>query len=157
MKKHSKKYNNGLFIKDILSNVISGHDALWLLPPPELLRQWPELMGAYLAERALPICLKPDGLLLLAVRGSALRQELSLSASQIVDKLNAAGFNVRELKIITARSAPAPVDDNWSLPELSAEEKKEISQMVAAVQSPELRQALGSMLAAGWRAGKARV
>ena len=148
-----KKYNTGTFIKNILPDSIPWHVAR-RLPPAALLRQWPELMGAYLAERALPICLEPNGLLLLAVRGAALRQELSLNSSQIIDKLNAAGFNVYALKTITARLADTPADNNWSPPELSAAEKEEISRQVAAVQNPELRQTLTSILTANWRVDK---
>ena len=147
------KKNDGYLIRELLPQSLPWYVAR-RMPPAHLLDMWPELVGTYLAERARPVCLEADGLLVLAVRGSALRQELKLSALQIIDKLNQAGFKVRELKMITARPESAPTRLQPEQPPLSAEEEEKISQQVVAVKNPVVRESLQKMLRAATRAKK---
>lgn len=149
------KKSNAAFIKGILPEAIPWYVAR-RLPPRELLLNWGELIGEYLAERARPICLEPDGLLVLAVRGSALRQELTLNSGQIIAKLSQAGFAVSSLKIVTARLSahePLPAAPEH-LPPLTPEEERSIAGQVAGVKSPMVRQALQQLLEAGLQAQK---
>jgi hypothetical protein len=116
------------------------------LPPQEMLRAWPELVGPYLAKRVKPVCLEPNGELVLSVQGSALRQELSLNGSRLLAKLTA--FNVSSLKLITARlpRPPAPPPKAPAVEPLSAAQLEAIDAQVAEVKNPDLRRALRDLL-----------
>ncbi len=149
------KKNKGTFVKDVLGDAIPWYVSR-RLPPVQLREKWPELVGPYLATRALPVCLEPDGALLLAVHGAALRQELNLSASEVVKKLDQAGFAVSSLKIITARPLAPARPSPPPPPPLDDKEKEQIAAMLAGVKSPMVQKAFARMLEAGLGALKAR-
>lgn len=126
---------------DILRNLLPGA-AAGRLPAPELLERWRELVGPIIAARACPVCLELDGTLVVAARGAVWRQELSLAAPGLVEELGHSGFRVKSLKLVEAPSqAPDPPPPPRPQP-LSDEEEARVSQAVAVVADPQLRQAL---------------
>ena len=149
-----KNNKQGTFLDGILPQALPWYVAR-RVPPKELRQRWSELMGEYLSARAVPVCLEPDGLLVLAVKGSALRQELTMSAGQVVARLSQAGFNVSGLKIITARIGRQVEAKRAAMPQLSGQEEAQVAAMVKDVASLQVRQALQHMLLAHMRAVKA--
>ncbi|MDR1396504.1 MAG: DUF721 domain-containing protein [Desulfarculales bacterium] len=138
------KAAEGAFLNNIMPLMLPWHVSR-RLPPADMLRSWPELMGPYLAPRVRPVCFSRSrpGDLVLAVQGAALRQELSLSVSDIMDKFRQAGFAVEGLKFITARAeAPARVYLDTAPSPPSPEELARLETRLAQVENIPLRQAL---------------
>jgi hypothetical protein len=140
-----RKGNGANFIGAMIHQIIPWQVSE-RLPPREMLRAWPELVGPYLAKRVKPVCLERDGELVLSVQGSALRQELTLNGSQLLAKL--AAFDVSRLKLITARlqRSSAPPSPPLEAEPLSAAQLEEIDAQVANVKNPGLRRALRDLL-----------
>jgi len=141
-------------LKDLLGAALPGALSR-RLPTPALLAAWRQAAGEGLARRALPVSLEKGGVLVVAVGGSAWKQELSLAGPQLCQRLRQAGHPVERLKLVSAPSlAPAPPPPA-PLPELDPEEERQVEEAVAGVGDPQLRQALASLGRACRRASKA--
>ncbi len=120
------------------------------LPPPGLLRSWQELVGDAVAQRARPVCLEPgpkdadcagEGVLVVAVAGSAWRQEVSLRAPRLAESLRRQGFAVASLRLVNAPTPP-PLEPQPEPRQLSPEDEATVERQVEGVRDPELRAAL---------------
>jgi len=124
------------------------------LPGPEMLRAWLETVGPVLGAKAQPVCLEEGGTLVVAVSGSAWRQELTLAAGQVVEGLCKQGLKVSGLKLVKARTPPA-ISPPPPAPDISLAEESQVEELVAPVRDPDLRQALAGLLRAQIKARKA--
>lgn len=140
-------------LERLLMAALPGHVAR-RLPPRRLRAAWRELAGPVVASRALPVCLEEDGCLVVAVSGSAWRQELSFLAPQLVQGLGERGFAVKRLRLVAWRTPYKPPPPPPP-PPLEPEEEQEIARRTAKVQDPELRRALERLMQAERRARKA--
>ncbi len=128
------------------------------LPPPGLLSAWRELAGAEVARRAHPVCLEPGedgeegGTLVVAVAGSAWRQELALAAPRLAEGLRGQGFPVARLRLVKA-AAPPPERPQAPPRRLEPEEEAAVERQVQEVRDPGLRAALGRAMRAQLQAG----
>lgn len=125
------------------------------LPSPGLLAAWRAAAGQGLAHRALPVSLERGGVLVVAVAGSAWKQELSLLGPELCQKLTQAGHPVERLKLVSAPSLAPPPPPPAPLPELDQEEQSAVEAAVAGVKDPALRRVLASLGRACRRASKA--
>jgi len=141
-------------LKEVLGGALPGSLAQ-RLPSPALLAAWREAAGEGLARRALPVSLEKGGVLVVAVGGSAWKQELTLAGPQICERLGRAGYPVQRLKLVSAPSLSPPPPPPKPLPELDAQEEGEVDAAVAGIKNPELRAALASLGRACRRANKA--
>jgi hypothetical protein len=141
-------------LKELLEAALPGALAR-RLPAPGLLRAWRDAAGPALARRALPVALEEGGMLVVAVSGSAWRQELSLAGPQLCARLQEAGFAVQRLKLVNASTPAAPPPPAAPLPELSPAEEAELMAGLAEIKDPALREALASLGRASLRARKA--
>lgn len=141
-------------LKQVLGAALPGPLAQ-RLPSSELLAAWRQAVGEGLARRSLPVSLEKGGVLVVAVGGSALKQELTLAGPQICGRLGQAGHAVARLKLVSAPSLTPPPPPPAPLPELSPQEEEEVDAAVAGIGNPELRQALASLGRACRRASKA--
>jgi len=126
------------------------------LPPPELSRAWRELVGEEVAKRARPVCLETGSggrgeanqcLLVVAVAGSAWRQEVSLRAPRLIEALCRRGFGVSSIRLVNAPTPP-PQAPRPEPRRLSAEEEAAVERRLAEVENPELREALARAIKA---------
>jgi hypothetical protein len=130
------------------------------LPPPELLKAWRSLTGEAVAQRARPVCLEagPDGakgqaggVLVVAVAGSAWRQEVSLQAPRLADALRRQGFAVACLRLVNAPTPPS-VPPAPEPRRLTPEDEAAVERQVEGVRDPDLRSALADAIRAQLRA-----
>lgn len=140
-------------LKDLLAAMLPGHLA-GRLPPPGMLAAWRRAAGETIAGRALPVCLEPEGVLVVAVRGAAWRQELSLAGPGLCGRLQQMGYSVNQLKLVSAPVPPPLAAPRKPLPALSSQEEELVAASVQVVGDPELRQALAGLLRASLRARK---
>jgi hypothetical protein len=127
------------------------------LPPPRLLACWRELAGPTIAAKARPVCLEPDGTLVVAASSAAWRQELTLAAPQLAQGLRERGFGVQGLKLVSGRTTAAPSPSAPPGPtELSPEEEEQVQRMVAGAENRETARALAGVLRAQILAEKSR-
>jgi hypothetical protein len=140
-------------LKDILQSSLPGPVAR-KLPSPQLLAAWCQAAGEILAERARPVCLTEQGVLLVSVSGSAWRQEIVLAAPALLTRLTEQGFSLKAIKVVAARTPPQPTVSQ-PLPELSDAEEAQIQAQMAQVSDEKLRQALARVMRAQLRARKA--
>ncbi|MCF8040721.1 MAG: DUF721 domain-containing protein [Desulfarculaceae bacterium] len=143
-----------LSLKQVLGAALPGPLAQ-RLPSAELLAAWRVAAGEGLARRALPVSLEKGGILVVAVGGSAWKQELALAGPQICERLSQAGHAVQRLKLVSAPSLKPPPPPPQPQPELNAQEESEVDAAVAGIKDPELREALASLGRACRRANKA--
>lgn len=125
------------------------------LPGPGLLRAWRRVAGQTVAQRAWPVCLEPDGALVLAVSGTLWRQELALRLPELLASLAQEGQPCPGLKLVLARTPPPPPPPAPEPPPLTPQDHEAIGQALAGVADPELRQALASLMAAQVQARRA--
>ncbi|MCB2191585.1 MAG: DUF721 domain-containing protein [Deltaproteobacteria bacterium] len=141
-------------LKQVLGAALPGSLAR-RLPSPGLLAAWREIAGQGLASRALPVSMEKGGVLVVAVKGAAWKQELSLAGPQICERLKSAGYAVEHLKLVNAPSLAPPPPEPKPLPGLDATEEGEVDAAVAGIKDPELRRSLASLGRACRRASKA--
>lgn len=118
------------------------------LPGPALLKAWRELVGPTIAAKAWPVCLEPDGTLVVAVAGSSWRQEISLRAPELVQGLGERGQIVAGLRLVAARTPPPPPPEPPAPQPLEPADEQAIAAMLAGVSDPGLRQSLASLMRA---------
>ena len=135
----------GSLIKNIL-NETAPTSLQRRLPPVGMIKNWPTLVGGFLSGKCRPICLENNGLLVLAVEGASVRQELTMWLPSIAEKLQACGFPVEKIKLIPARTPAPETTDDVEYQELTAEEEFELQAKVEKVQNPELQTALKKLL-----------
>ncbi len=123
-------------------------------PGPELCEAWRRAAGEHLARRSFPVRLE-EQTLVVAGPSAAWRQELTLLAPQLLDRLRAAGLALSGLRVVTAATPPPPAPAPH-LPELDQAERQELARQVAHLQDPGLRQAALRLLETQAKAGKAR-
>lgn len=111
------------------------------VPPPQLMADWQRAAGQAMARRARPVCLKPDGVLVVAVDGSVWRQEVSLASPQLARTLAEAGHAVSGIKAVLAPSPPPPAPPAPQV-ELDPDDLARAERAVAKARDPELRAAL---------------
>jgi len=122
---------------------------------------WEQVVGAQIASHARPLRLR-DGVLEVRVDQPIWMQQLRLMAPQILAKLNQTLGEelVREIywRRGTLKPAEAPSEPAkpFKLPPLTEEESRAAEQVAAALDDPELRQALASLLKLQIRADKQR-
>ena len=147
------------YILQTLDAVLPGSMPLAMsrrLPSPELLKAWQELAGEAVSQRARPVCLEKgrdgeDGVLVVAVAGSAWRQEVSLQAPRLAEALRRQGFAVACLRLVNA-PAPAPAPPEPKPRQLTPEDEAAVERQVEEVRNPELRAALADAIKAQLRA-----
>lgn len=118
------------------------------LPPTPLLHAWRELVGPYLARRTRPVCLEPNGELVVAVAGAACRQELTLAAGRLCRALHQAGWQVEHLRLVNLSAAPPPPPPEPPPPKLTPRQEETLAALLAGVRDHKLRQALARALRA---------
>lgn len=148
-----RKIKNINTLKEFLSGSMPGHVAAGL-PQAKLLRAWRKVAGDAVAERAFPVQLRPDGELVIAVRGAVWRQELAMMAPDFLEKLAEEGFLFTNLRFVKALTPPEPTPEP-PMPHLSQEEEEELDQRVAKVSDPELARVIKNTMRAELRAKKA--
>lgn len=124
------------------------------VPPPALMADWRRAAGSPVARRARPVCLKPDGVLVVAVVGSLWRQEITLAAPQLTEALARRGHPVTSLKVVQAATAP-PAPPPPPEVELGPEDLARAQAAVASAGDPRLRAALERVVRAQLAAAKA--
>lgn len=124
------------------------------LPGPGLMAAWREAAGPAAAARAWPVCLDKEGRLVVAVKGSLWRQELTLLAPQLMEALAVRGQAVAGIKLVQARTTAPPPPEEPPPPQLDPEEEAQARQGLEAVADPGLRESLLSLRLAQLRAEK---
>jgi predicted nucleic acid-binding Zn ribbon protein len=76
-------------ISDVLSRTLSGLGLNERLREADVVRLFPEIVGAKIAEKARAISIN-KGILRVKVSSAVWRQELNLTRQEMIDKLNAA-------------------------------------------------------------------
>ncbi len=125
------------------------------LPSRELQGAWRRMVGSAIAEKARPVALEQSGILVVAVKGTIWRQELSFRAPELVDGLNEQGFGLERIKLVLDRSQSPPPPPRPELPDLDESEEGRVKKSVAQVEDPELQKALANVARAAMRARKA--
>ncbi|WP_197282265.1 DciA family protein [Dethiosulfatarculus sandiegensis] len=148
-----RKIKNINTLRDFLSGSMPGHVSAGL-PKAGLLKVWRQVAGDAVAERAFPVQLRPDGELVVAVRGSVWRQELTMMAPAFLEKLAQEGFPFTKLRFVKALTPFNPPPEP-PLPELSSEEEEELEERVAEVSDPELARVIKNAMRAELKARKA--
>lgn len=118
------------------------------------LRQaWRKAAGDALAERARPVCIVDEGVLVVAVRGSVWQQEIRLAANQLTVALAEQGFAIDSLRVVQAATEP-PAQPEPQPVELTLDEHEQVAAGVASVVDRGLRKSLASAMAAQLRVAK---
>lgn len=141
-------------VGDILGGMLPARTAR-RMPPRGLLEAWGRAVGELIARRARPVCLEDEGELVVAVTGSAWRQELSLLAPGICADLNAAGWPVTSLKLVNAPTPPPAAPEPPPVT-LGPEDEEKIQSTFQGVAEPGLRRALADLMRAQLEAEKSR-
>ena len=134
-------------VTNVIDHALPGKVA-HKMPPPGLASAWRELVGPLLAPRVKVVCLDEDGSLVVAVNGSAFRQELALAAPRLKAALERQGFQISGLRFIAARTQAPPPPPPAPPEPLSEADEATIKQMVEGVRDPEVRRALAKAMAA---------
>jgi hypothetical protein len=118
---------------------------------------WREVAGPATAAHAWPVCLEQDGRLVVAVKGSLWRQELSLLLPQLAEGLTALDQAVASIKLVVARTPPPLLPPEKPPPlELDPSEQAGAGLCLECVSDPGLRQSLLNLRLAQLLAEKLR-
>lgn len=140
-------------VTNVIDHALPGRVAR-KMPPPGLASAWRELVGPLLATRVKVVCLDDDGSLVIAVSGSAFRQELALAAPRLLAALARQGYQIGGLRFISARTqAPPPPPEPEPAP-LGQADRQTIKQLVEGVKDPDVRRALEKAISAQFQAEK---
>jgi hypothetical protein len=125
------------------------------LPDQRLSRAWQDLVGQAVAAKTRPVALEKGGALVVAVKGTIWRQELSYQAPELIRRLQEGGHNIARIKLVLDRTRPKAPPPPPPLPKLDDKEEAEVQACVASVKDPRLRKALAGVRRAQMRARKA--
>ena len=138
----------------LMQGILPDHVAR-RMPPKRLLRSWNEAVGEYLAQKTRPLTITREGELVVSVEGAALRQEISLMRTMILEDLKVEGFGLHGIKLVNQRAAAPPAAPEPVLPELDRGEEEALAREVERVKDPELRDSLAAFRRAMLRSRKA--
>ena len=117
------------------------------LPAPGLLDAWRRAAGELMAQRARLVCLEQGGVLVVAVAGSAWRQELLMAQPRLLEALAQEGWAITKLKLTRAATPPPRPPEPEPRP-VGPIQREEVARAVAQVADPGLRQALAAAMLA---------
>jgi hypothetical protein len=141
-----------LQLANLLESVFAGKPLQKRLREAHVWEVWQEAVGQQIAARAKPLSFR-DGILTVAVAGSAWLQQLSLMKQEIIQNVNEAAedeivtdifFKQGKVTAIEAPPEPTPL----SKKPLTADKKAKLAELAAPLEDQELRDALISLIAA---------
>ena len=152
MTEKRQRLKNPLQLSTLLDSVFAGKPLQKRLREAHIWEVWQEAVGEKIASRARPLSFR-DGILTVAVSGSAWLQQLSMMKPEIMQSLNEAAAEeiVKDIffkqgKIPAAENEPAPLPSHKT--PLSPEQTAKLEKMAEPLGDQELRAALISLIAA---------
>lgn len=152
MAEKRKRLKHPLQLSALLESVFAGKPLQKRLREARVWEVWQEAVGEQIASRAKPLSFR-DGVLTVAVSGSAWLQQLSLMKPEIIQNLNEAAGEaiVRDIffkqgKISATEKEPAPLPRKKA--PLSAQQQAKLAQLAEPLGDQELGAALIALIAA---------
>lgn len=152
MAEKRQRLKKPLQLSALIESVFAGKPLQKRLREARVWEVWREAVGDQIASRARPLSFR-DGILTVAVSGSAWLQQLSLMKPEIIQNVNEAADEeiVKDIffkqgKMPAAESEPAPLPRNKT--HLSPEQQAKLEKMAEPLDDLELRAALIALIAA---------
>lgn len=152
MAEKRQRLKSPLQLSTLLESVFAGKPLQKRLREARVWEVWTEAVGEQIASRAKPLSFR-DGILTVAVSGSAWLQQLSLMKPEIIENVNDAAGEVivrdmffKQGKVSGAEKEPAPLPRHKT--PLSAQQQAKLAKLAEPLGDQELRDALIALIAA---------